>query len=191
NYAPTGTISRHFVGRTDELLRIDCAFGSPRGTNHPVRYALCGAVGIGKSQLALQYADRAYARGRYSHVFHMIASSADQIHKGLVHMLHLMQPSDYACAESIEAYEARRWLEDAHPGIVWLLIVDSAVLDSVNYLRTCLPRRNRGGDILFVAQSEAVAKALADEGHDTVLEVGLLAQDDAVQLLLKKTGVEE
>ncbi|KZP30774.1 hypothetical protein FIBSPDRAFT_1038027 [Athelia psychrophila] len=191
NHAPTGAITRHFVGRADELLQTRRAFDSPREDNRPVRYALWGAAGIGKSQLALQYAERAYAQGRYSHVFHISASSTDHIRRGLAHILRLVQPSDYACAASIEAQEARRWLEDTHPDVLWLLIVDSAVLDSVNYLRTHLPRRNQGGDILFVAQSEAVAKALADESHGTVLEVGPLAQDDAVQLLFKKAGAEE
>ncbi|KZP30855.1 hypothetical protein FIBSPDRAFT_926290 [Athelia psychrophila] len=106
-------------------------------------------------------------------------------------MLRLLQPSDYVCAASVASHEARRWLEDAQPGIMWLLIVDDVALDSVDCLRTHLPRRNRSGDILFVTQSEVVAKALADEGHDNVLEVGPLARDDAVQLLFKKTGVVE
>ncbi|KZP30757.1 hypothetical protein FIBSPDRAFT_926218 [Athelia psychrophila] len=191
NHAPTGAITRHFVGRTNELLQIHCAFDFPREVNRPVQYALCGAAGIGKSQLALQYAECAYTQRRYSHVFHISAASTGHIRKGLAHMLRLVQPSDYVCAKSTEAHEARRWLEDAHSDIVWLLIVDSAVLDSVNYLRTHLPRKSMAGDILFVSQSEAVANALADEGHGTVLEVGPLDLDDAVQLLLKKATVED
>ncbi|KZP30772.1 hypothetical protein FIBSPDRAFT_1038026 [Athelia psychrophila] len=190
NHAPTGAITRHFVGRADELREIRRVFDLRRVLDLPVQFALCGAPGVGKSQLALQFAEDAYAQGRYSHVFHISASSPDQIREGLAHVLRLVQPSDYNCAGSVEAHEARRWLEDAHPGIAWLLILDSAVLNSVNYLRAHLPRKNMDGDILFVAQSEAVAKALADEGRSTVLNVGPLAWNDAVQLLLEKAGVE-
>ncbi|KZP04795.1 hypothetical protein FIBSPDRAFT_679418, partial [Athelia psychrophila] len=127
-------ITRHFVGRTDELLQIQRVFSSLREANHPVRHALFGAAGIGKSQLALQYAESAYAQGRYSHVFHISSESADHIREGLAHMLHLLQPSDYVCPPSVAAHEARRWLEDAQPEITWLLIVDDVVLDSVDYL---------------------------------------------------------
>lgn len=90
NYAPTGTITRHFVGRTDELLQIHRVFHSVREANHPVRHALCGAAGIGKSQLALQYAERAYAQERYSHIFYISAASADHIREGLLHILRLL-----------------------------------------------------------------------------------------------------
>lgn len=67
-------------------------------------------------------------------------------------------------------YEYWRWPEDAHPSIAWLCVLDSAVLDPINHLRTHLPRKNMGGDILIVEQSEVVAKALADKSRSTVLE---------------------
>lgn len=63
----------------------------------------------------------------------------------------------------MEAQEALRWLDNADPAIAWLLIVDRAVLGSVEYLWTHLPRKNSHGNILFATQSEAVAEALADE----------------------------
>lgn len=189
NHAPTGAITRHFVGRFAELQRIQHVFDSPRAADRPVRGALCGAAGIGKTQLALHYAQCAYAQERYSQVFNISASSAEQVREGLALVLRLTQPSDYVCAESVEVYEARRRLEEAQSHIRWLLIVDSAVLDSVNYLRTHLPQKNMCGDILFVTQSEAVASALVDDSN-RVVEVGPLTCDDAVQLLFKKAGLK-
>lgn len=191
NHAPTGAITRHFVGRTNELEQIYRAFNVPRTINRPVRYALSGTAGIGKTQLAFQYAERAYAQERYSHIFYISASSVHRIRKGLKYVLCSVQPSDYVCPKSLRTHEARRWLENEHLDIKWLLIVDSAVAQTVNYLRSHLPRTNLHGDVLIAAQSGAVTEALVDEGHGVVLEVGPLAVDDAVQLLFKRAGVKE
>lgn len=188
NYAPAAAITRHFVGRDHELQQIRQAFNSPRERNRPARYALYGEAGIGKSQLALRYADDAYAQKRYSHVFYLSAASADDIREGLALILRRVWPSNYVCAEIMEVQEALRWLENVDSPIAWLLIVDRAGLEIVDFLQAHLPRHNFQGDILFVTQSHRVAEALAGE---RVFSIGALAQDDAVRLLLRKTGVEE
>ncbi|KAF7973687.1 hypothetical protein HWV62_14684 [Athelia sp. TMB] len=188
NYAPAVAMTRHFVGRDHELRKIRQAFNSSREGNQPVRYALCGEAGIGKSQLALRYADDAYAQKRYSHVFYLSAANADAIREGLALILRRVWPSNYVCAEIMEAQEALRWLEDVDPAIAWLLIVDRAGLELVDLLQAHLPRHNQRGDILFATQSHRVAEALAGE---RVLSIGPLAWDDAIQLLLRKAGVDE
>ncbi|KZP21285.1 hypothetical protein FIBSPDRAFT_860739 [Athelia psychrophila] len=93
-------ITRHFVGRAKELLEIHRAFNTPCDANRPARYALCGPGGVGKSQLALQYAERAYAQGRYLHVFYITASTAGHIRDGLAHILCLVQKPDYTRTKS-------------------------------------------------------------------------------------------
>lgn len=143
--------------------------------------------GIGKSQLALQYAQRAYAQGRYSHVFYIIGSTAGHIRDGLAHILRLVQTSDYTRAKRVEAQKALWWLDNADHVIAWLLILDRAAPGSVEYLRTNLPRKNLHGSILFATQSEVVVEALAHkDGRNAVLKVGPLDHVDAVQLLLLK-----
>ena len=198
NYAPTEAMTRHFVGRDDELLEIRRAFNRSHESNltarlskdgnRPARLAIYGEAAIGKSQLALRYAETSYAEQGYTHVFYMSAASADDIRGGMERILRLVKPSDYVCPSNIETQEALRWLEDADPTIAWLIVIDHVALESVDLLQTHLPRRNIRGDLLFVTQSQRVAEALAD---DTILKLGSLTQDSAIKLLLQKAGVEE
>lgn len=190
NDAP-GAITRHFVGRTDELLEIHRASKSARDANHPMRYAVYGEAAIGKTQLLLQYANNAFAQERYSHIFYMSAASCEDVLQGLARVLRVLRPPDYVFVEVDIPQEARRCLEDADPNIMWLIIIDDVDSQSIGLLQTHLPRNNSRGDILFASQSENVSKALIDETHEIALKLGPLAQDDAIQLLLRKARVEE
>ncbi|KAF7978772.1 hypothetical protein HWV62_44812 [Athelia sp. TMB] len=197
NYAPTEAMTQHFVGRDDELLEIHRAFSRShegnlttrpsKDSNRPARLAIYGEAAIGKSQLALRYAEMTYAEREYTHVFYMSATSADDIRSGMERILRLVKPSDYVCPQSIETQEALRWLEDADPTIAWLIVIDHVALESVDLLQTHLPRRNTRGDLLFTTQSQRVAEALADK---SVLKLGSLTRDNAIKLLLQKAGVE-
>lgn len=190
NDAP-GAITRHFVGRTDELLEIHRALNSARDANHPVRYAVHGEAAIGKTQLLLKYANNAYAQERYSHIFYMSAASPKHLLEGLARVLQLLKPPDYVLIEANIPQEARRCLEDADSSIVWLIIIDDVASQSINFLQTHLPRENSRGDLLFASQSDGVSKALIDDTRRITLEIGPLAQNDAIKLLLRKAEVEE
>lgn len=187
NYAPTGTITRHFSGRSDELLEIHRAFCIDSPNRLQARFAVYGEAGIGKTQLVLQYASRAYAQRRYTHIFHISALCVADVQDGLVQLLRLVHPSDYQCAENVAVQRALRWMEESPPETLWLLVVDHVSPETVNFIKTHLSGHFRG-DVIFTMQSKAHAQTLADKA---VIQLGPLSQDDAIQLLLQRAGVFE
>ncbi|KZP30776.1 hypothetical protein FIBSPDRAFT_945703 [Athelia psychrophila] len=181
NNAPTGTITRHFSGRTDQLEAISWAFRPSDDNAVLVPYAVYGDAGIGKTQLALQFAKVEYAKNTYSHIFYISGTDARQ---GLENVLDIIHPSDIAHLHSQGGlYQVQRWLEEPPPEVSWLLIIDRVTKASVNFLKANLP--SKGGRILITTQSQDVAEAFGG----TAVELGPLAVDDAVGLLLSTAGV--
>lgn len=107
-----------FVGRMDELARLDAALIGAGGV---VVAAVHGLGGIGKSTLAARYASTHAAR--YNPVWWITADSAPAVQTGLAGLAVGLQPG---LAESLPlgalAQRAIAWLS-AHPG--WLLVLDN------------------------------------------------------------------
>jgi hypothetical protein len=112
--------------------------------------------GIGKSQLALQYAALSHNRQQYSVVFWVSGATVEKLNQGLAKILTLVGHPDRDHPEqSTRLISARRWLEesDAHSSIKWLLVLDNINREVMAFLREHLPRKNSMGNILLTTRN--------------------------------------
>jgi NB-ARC domain len=193
NDAPLDLLSVHFTGREKELARISAIMDVVHG-DLPTRCVIHGMHGLGKTQLALQYARSSYDHGRYSLIFWISGATTEKLNTGFVKILDLIRhPARlYLADQNSKLTEARRWLEDSD-SINWLLVLDNVDVSTLGFIRENLPRRNRRGNILFTTRTVDVASALshaAGKQHE-VLELELPDAHDAVGLLLKEGGIDE
>jgi hypothetical protein len=194
NDAPIDLLSSHFTGREDELVGIGKGFGTSHG-NAPTRYALHGMPGVGKTQLALQFAQLSYNRRQYELVFWISGATVEKLNQGFAKVLTLVGHPDYSNSDqSIRLTSARRWFEEPNVNgsgpCNWLLVLDNISQDSVSFLREHLPRKNSSGNILFTTRTRAVAEAVttvAGQQHH-VMELLVPDLEHAMNQLLKEAG---
>jgi hypothetical protein len=192
NDAPLDLLSVHFTGREKELARISEILNGVHG-DVPARCVVHGMHGLGKTQLALQFAKSSYILGRYSLIFWISAATIDKLNNGFVKILDLIQhPARfYLSNQTSRLTEARRWLE-ASTSISWLLVLDNVDASTLNFIRENLPRHNPQGNILFTTRTPDVASVLssvAGQQHQ-VLELGIPDARDAIKLLLRESGID-
>jgi len=155
-----------FVGRQDilERLRADLLKKD--------KQALFGPGGIGKTQIAIEYAYR--YQEAYQAVFWTFANSEQSINVGFAGIARLLGlPKQEATSESV-----RQWL-DRNTG--WLLVFDNA--DQPELLRPFLPQQLKGHIILT-----SRARIFHAVGIIEPLEVSVLSALEAREFLLKRTG---
>jgi hypothetical protein len=192
NDAPIDLLSVHFTGREKELVRIsEILNGSQEDV--PTRCIIHGMYGLGKTQLALQFAKSSYNDGRYSLIFWMSGTTIDKLNDGFANILNLIRhPGRHLLVDQrSKLTEARRWLEDS-TSLSWLLVLDNVDVSTLDFIRNNLPRQNRRGNILFTTRTINIASALsyaAGQQHQ-VLELGLPDVQDAVKLLLTEGGID-
>ncbi|WP_344266910.1 tetratricopeptide repeat protein [Actinomadura napierensis] len=166
-----------FVGR-DEVL--DGLRATVRDGPGVIAQAVVGLGGIGKSELALQYADR--HRGDYDLVWWVLAETADDVQAGLADLCRaLCAPIASAAAAQAPAPEAAAWALAwlaAHNR--WLVVFDNA--EDVNDLEPLLGRLAEG-HVLVTSR-----RAVGWDAIGTVLRLPVLRHDDAVDLLETLTG---
>lgn len=196
NDAPIDLLSAHFTGREKELEDIDKAFGTGHG-NTPIRCAAHGMPGIGKTQLALQYARMWHNRHQHLPVFWISGATVEKLNQGFAKILTLVGHPDYSNSEqNIRLISARRWFEEPDvngPGTFgWLLVLDNVSQEAVSFLREHLPRKNSSGNILLTTRTRAVAEAVttvAGQQHQ-ILEVLIPNLKHAANQLLKEAGID-
>jgi tetratricopeptide (TPR) repeat protein len=194
NDAPIDLLSSYFTGREDELDHIGRAFGTSYGSV-PTRCAIHGMPGMGKTQLALQYAMRSYHQQQYSIICWISGATVEKLNQGLTKALTLVGHPDRDHPEqSTRLTSARRWLEecDADGCHKWLLIVDNIAQETVGFLKEHLPRKNMAGNILLTTRTEAAAEAgtaVAGQQHP-VIELCAPDLNNAANQLLKEAGVD-
>ncbi len=172
---------RMFVGRNDELTRLEAAL---RSGGEVVVAALHGLGGVGKSTLAAHYAlAQATGRqlaggeaGRLNPVWWITADSGQAMEAGLAGLAAALQP-ELATALPLEtlAERATAWLA-AHDG--WLLVLDN-VVDPAD-VRPLL-ERTLTGQIL-------VTSRLGEGWHHLdahVLHLDVLGEREAIELLAR------
>jgi hypothetical protein len=192
NDAPLDLLSVHFTGREKELARISEVLNCVH-EDVPTRCVIHGMHGLGKTQLALQFAKRSYNGGRYSLIFWISAATTEKLNNGFVKILDLIRhPARFQLVEqNSRLTEARRWLEDS-TSISWLLVLDNVDVSTLDFIRENLPRHNRRGNILFTTRTPDVASALscaAGKQHQ-VLELGFPDVPDAVNLFLRESSID-
>jgi hypothetical protein len=188
--APLDLLSIYFTGRDKELDEIARTLDILHG-DVPARCVVYGMHGIGKTQLALRFANDSFDQERYSHVFWMSATTVEKLSQGFADLLTLVAHPDRSnlLDQSARLKAARRWLEDAR-SINWLLILDNVDPTTLGFLQANLPRRNRQGNILFTTRTEVVAAALARTAgqEHKVIELGLPELQHATKLLLVESN---
>jgi hypothetical protein len=191
NDAPLDLLSVNFMGRDKELACIRKVLETSHG-DIPTRCIIHGMHGLGKSQLALQFAKLSFEQRRYSVVFWMSATTVEKLNQGYIHLLHLVRHPDRLLPEqSARLMAARRWLEESG-SVRWLLVLDNVDPTTLSSIRQILPHKNRRGKILFTTRTATVATALAraaGQQHE-VLELGIPDLEDAAHLFLTEGGID-
>jgi NB-ARC domain len=149
--------------------------------------------GVGKTQLALKYAEHAWKEKPCLYIFWMSAASVDKLVGGFSRLLDAIGlGSRQTLDQSARCVAARNWLEDEESQTKrrWLLVLDNTSQEVVATLREMLPRENGGGKILLTTRTKQTAEALTvafGERH-TCIDLAPLGVDQSVQLLLRVSG---
>ncbi len=172
----------HFTGRDELLDQLDQRLRSVE-SDDPAKVALTqsqaikGLGGIGKTQIAVEYAYRSRDLGRYAHTFWINAASEETLLTSFVEFAELL-PDFPAKGETDQRKlvdAVKRWLEQCQER--WLLIFDNA--DEVTLIRDYLPQCGNGS-ILLTTRAHAVG-SLA-----TSLEVETMGTIEGTHLLLSR-----
>ncbi|GCE07842.1 tetratricopeptide repeat protein [Dictyobacter aurantiacus] len=163
----------HFTGRDNLLDQIAQQFSSTE-TAQPAAIrrvaltqaqAIKGLGGIGKTQIAIEYAYRALAQKRYTHTLWISAATAESIQASFIALARLL-PGDPLTDETDQHKlnaAVKRWLEECqHP---WLLIVDN--VDDLALIQPFLPIWGNG-DILLTTRANAVGTIPLSFAIDTM-----------------------
>ena len=162
----------HFTGRDDFLRRVaeELSERKPKRYNH--RVALHGLGGVGKTQIALEYAYR--HKNDYTFVFWISAADQTQLLSGFGEIATLT-----GCVRSDDdpnqvAKAVLRWLEVTEG---WLLIIDN--LDDITVIDGYLPTTVGVGHTLITTRNTYSA-GIPAEG----MEVMVMDVEDSLSLLL-------
>ncbi|KAI1408969.1 P-loop containing nucleoside triphosphate hydrolase protein [Hypoxylon sp. FL1857] len=197
---PTSTVpfcrDANFVKREDLLQRIRQACSKPAS-----RAALVGLGGVGKSQLAIEYAyrvkDSASMQKQDIWLFWVHASTKARVQESFKSIADVLKLSarHQPGADILRLVE--RWLSNEHNG-KWFMVLDSADDLNVFYnarnsgqtdsfedekrpLYTYLPQ-SANGSILITTRNSELALRLTGT-HQSVIEVGPMDPSDALTLL--------
>lgn len=175
----------HFTGRADLLgrlaqhLSLELGVGmTTRQAALSQRQAIKGLGGIGKTQIAVEYAYRMREQGRYIHTFWINASSQEAIITGFQALAD--QLPDFAARDEKDQQKliaaVLHWLQECQEP--WLLILDNA--DDLALVQPYIPTHGYGS-ILLTTRAHAVA-SLANS-----IEVDRMELIEGTQFLLRRT----
>ncbi|KZP29727.1 hypothetical protein FIBSPDRAFT_851344, partial [Athelia psychrophila] len=123
--------------------------------------------GLGKSQLALKYANTSFRTG---------------------------PPGRHHPDQAARITAARHCLKhsDQYGFLKWLIILNDVTVATVPFLRESLPRQNSHGSILFTTRTADIAQAMtsvAGEQHP-VHQLNALSLEQSAALLLTRAGIQ-
>ncbi|KAM0795459.1 hypothetical protein BDR22DRAFT_591610 [Usnea florida] len=184
-----------FTGRMDIIEELDAGFKIHR------RMALVGWAGIGKSQIAREYAYRVNKRSPPARIFWVRGARRDAFLKSYRELARQLKLPEWDNPEINVAKLFGDWLRDPMNG-VWFMVVDnvddesvfsssiqrgpitdsSASLD-VHRLDRYLPQSH--GSILVTSRNRVAARDITNE-DECIVFVDRLPEVDALSLLRKK-----
>lgn len=139
--------NEYFTGREDMLMNLGDALRASTKTGLPV--ALCGLGGIGKTQLAIEYAYE-YAR-EYRYILWTEANSYTQLVSGMLIIADLLNlPEKDKHNQSKVLHAVKRWFDQ---NMHWLLILDD--VEDLDMISPFLPS-NANGHIVLMTRTQLV-----------------------------------
>ena len=167
-----------FTGRDKLLEDVHKRFTTQKAV--ALTQAISGLGGIGKTQIAIEYAYR--YEHEYRYVLWANAASSESLLNDFVSLAALLNAPGYDPQQQLTAVKAvQQWLATQKD---WLLILDNA--DDIAMVRGYLPTRsNPGGHVLLTTRAQAT-RAIAQP-----FEVDKMEKDEGILLLLRRTGVIE
>lgn len=160
-----------FTGREDTLQLLEQDLANIK------RQALYGLGGIGKTQIAVEYAYR--HRHEYTGVFWIFADSEQSASTSFIQIAKLLNlPVQDLADQAVIVGAVKRWLEQNDS---WLLILDN--LDHPETVQTLLPQRG-SGHILITSR----ARNFQMLSIFKPIEIFELPVEPARQFLLKRTA---
>lgn len=175
----------HFTGRDDVLQHLGQLLavkqsGEPMSIQQAVltqTQAISGLGGIGKTQIAIEYAYRARMQGRYRHTIWISAANEETILTSFVDLARLFMPAlvKEETNQRTIVTVLLRWLEQCTQP--WLLIFDNA--DDLDLVPPYVPHQGNG-HILLTTRASAVG-ALASS-----IEVDPMGILEGAHLLLRR-----
>ncbi len=175
----------HFTGRDDLLTLLELRFipsevsqsGIIRQAALTQAQAIKGLGGIGKTQIAVEYAYRAREQERYIHTLWITAASEEAILTSFAaladHLPAIAAKGETDQRELVTAIIG--WLEQCEQP--WLLIFDNA--DDLSLLPPYLPRRGNGS-VLLTTRASAVGSFASP------IEVETMSMMEGTRFLLRR-----
>lgn len=170
----------YFTGRAD-LLETLARELSKKPNSYTHRVSLYGLGGVGKTQIALEYA---YShKAEYNYVFWI--SGVDQAHLfsgfgDIAKNIHCVEQIPGQSAADL-AQAVLKWLRETES---WLLIIDS--LDDITIVEGYLPLTDGTGHTLITTRNSD-SEGIPAEG----IEVSELDKEDSVQFLLHRSKLRD
>ncbi|KAL6802540.1 P-loop containing nucleoside triphosphate hydrolase protein [Trichoderma sp. SZMC 28013] len=180
-----------FVNRGDILQQISARCLEPAG-----RVALVGLGGVGKSQLAIEFAHRFSEEHKNMWVFWIHAATQARVQEGFRLIADAVKLAGREQPKADIPLLVRNWLSIEHNGR-WVIILDSADDADVLYgtdesghdkrsLAAYIPN-SRNGSIVLTTRNRGLASRLTG-GHHHIIDVDTMPETDAFTLFEKKMG---
>ncbi|KAM4066810.1 tetratricopeptide repeat domain-containing protein [Hirsutella rhossiliensis] len=172
-----------FSGREHILDTLEKALG-PKHVSSPNSMALFGMGGVGKTQIAVQYAHQSLER--YEVILWVAAENAitiGQSFRVIAQGLGLLGTDGVLADGAAAIWKVKNWLITTTT--TCLVIFDNA--DDINTLKTAWPGATRGPvSMLLTTRDLTIATTLAAQ-HENI---GALSDEDGSKLLLKAVGLD-
>lgn len=167
-----------FTGHEETLSWLHAHLGPSQRIAHTQSYALHGLGGVGKTQLALEYAYR-YAL-EYGAIFWIEAETVEQVHTSLLRIAERLDlPERVETDQQRVVAAVQRWLETRGE---WLLIWDN--LDDLDLMQRYLPT-NKLGAVLITTRCQALGTKAQG------IELAPMSQEEGMLFLLRRAHVLE
>jgi len=167
-----------FSGRNDKLDSIEDLFRRQKKDAVNIRQTISGLGGIGKTQLAIEYAYR-YCGNYINCIWFVIAESSTTVYnhfKDFADCLKLPLPAEFN-PDDLQR-EVKHWLAENSN---WLIIFDN--LDSADVITPYLPQKYTGR-IIITSRS-------ANINFGTSLELGVFDADESLSFLKRRFSEDD